>query len=217
MTLRITNVQSQCRTPIGGLLALVLLLCGLGIIPFADAECQPQTAGVLMATPLSSRLDRVGDAIQAVLEHPVQLASDLVLPSGTRLKGRVTAVKSGEPNGGPPGRLQFHMTLAQAPAIGNLQIQAEPATEGGWLSQADANTPVWQIALGRSTRLLNDMVARRMGTNQAVWASTLGIQQNVIPDISTDEFIERYHRNNLLVGAGDRIYLRFACPSGISP
>jgi hypothetical protein len=86
------------------------------------------------------------------------------------------------------------------------------ATEAGWLHQQDANTPVWQVSLNHSTRLLNAKLQRRLGTNQGVWASSLGISENVIPDITTDAFIETYHRNNVLVGAGDRIYVRFNCP-----
>jgi len=195
-----------------GLLAGMAAMFIFSFSAIAECQWQPQTAGVVMATPLSSRLDRVGEPIQAVLEHPLQLAPDLILPSGTMLKGRVVAVKRGEPNYGPPGRLRFQMVLATDQRIGNLLIMAQPATEGGWLSQQDANTSVWQVALNHSTRLLNEMIQRRLGTNQAVWAASLGINQNTIPDVTTDEFIERYHRNNLLVGAGDRIYLRFTCP-----
>lgn len=178
----------------------------------AMADCQPQVGGVLMATPLSSRLDRIGDAIQGVLEHPLQLQPDLILPSGTLLKGKVLGVKRGDPRGGPPGKIQVQWFQASNPAIGYLQVNAMPVTEGGWLRQQDANTPVWQVALGHSTRMLNSKILRRLGTNQAVWASSLGISSNVIPDVTTDEFVEQYHRNNVMVGAGDRIYFRFLCP-----
>ena len=195
------------RFLLGVLLGWVCVAQGLGW-----ADCQPQNAGVVMATPLSSRLDRVGDVLQAVLERLLTWGPELTLPSGTLLLGKVTAVKQGDPKGGPPGAIRFKMTQARNPAFGVLAISAMPITEGGWLHQQDANTPVWQVSLSHSTRLLNDMVQRRLGTNQGVWASSLGIQQNVIPDVTTDEFIEWYHRNNVLVGAGDRIYLRFECP-----
>ena len=194
-------------------LLLSSLLALASIFPtLVWAECLPQEAGVLMATPLSSRLDRVGDTVQGVLEHPFTWGTGVTFPSGTLLRGRITAVKQGEPTGGKPGALQFKMTQASNAAFGVQAISAMPITEGGWLRQQDANTTVWQVTLSHSTRLLNVLVQRRLGTNQGVWASSLGIQQNVIPDVTTDEFIEWYHRNNVLVGAGDRVFLRFECP-----
>ena len=176
----------------------------------ALADCLPQRAGVLMSTPLSSRLYRVGESVQGVLEHPMALSPTVTLPSGTMLQGRVTGVKVGERTG-PPGKIRIQFTKASTLDLGVIPLLALPDTEGGWLLPQDADTAVWQVSLSRSTRLLNSMVQRRLGTDRAVWASMLGIQENVIPDITTDSFIEQYHRNNVLVGAGDRIYLRFAC------
>lgn len=192
-----------------------LNLCVLGLTLLFPvngwADCVPQSTGVLMATPISSKLDRVGDVIQGVIEHPFSLSPRIVLPSGTMLKGRVVAVKAGE-RSGPSGKIQVRFTQAISAAFGVLPIVAIPATEDGWLRQQDADTPVWQVSINHSTRLLNSKILRRLGTNQAVWASSLGLSENVIPDVTTDEFIENYHRNNVLVGAGDRIYLRFTCP-----
>ena len=157
---------------------------------------------------MSSRLNWKGDQVQAVLEHSMALGPNLLFPAGTMLFGQVTAVDRRQ----LPGKLKFEMTQAQVQSLGVVPIQAVPATEDGWLQLKDADTPVWHISLRRSTRLLNAMVRRRLPANPGVWASSLGINRNVIPDVTTDEFIAQYHRQDVLVGAGDRIYLRFSCP-----
>ncbi len=222
---RILINRSTSAQPDWGWLA-VFRGCLIGLLPGlclmvlwagqAFAECLPQRAGVLMSTPLSSRLYRLGEPVQGVLEHPLALNEALTLPSGTMLQGRVTGVKVGERTG-PPGKIRIQFTKASTLDVGVIPVWAAPDTEGGWLLPQDANTSVWQVSLSRSTRLLNNMVQRRLGTDRSVWASMLGIRENVIPDITTDSFIEQYHYNNVLVGAGDRIYLRFNCPDDHVP
>jgi hypothetical protein len=67
------------------------------------------------------------------------------------------------------------------------------------------------VSATRSTRLLNMTLQRRLGTNRGVWAQKLGIHENIIPDPTTDEFIQTYNQRDVLVGAGDRMRLRLYC------
>lgn len=165
-----------------------------------------------MATPLSSRINRIGDPVQAVLAQPVSLDQTGSLPSGTLLNGRVVALSASKP--GKAGKIQFRFTQADGRTIDARLISAMPATADGWLRRQDAETPVWQVSPTHSTRLLNDMIQRRLGTNRAVWAQVLGINENTIPDVTTDEFIRFYNRDDVLVGAGDQIQVRFNCLPG---
>lgn len=189
--------------------AMVLSWLTCPIFAIAETACIPQVFEVVMATPFSSRIDRVGDALQAVLVRPLVWGPNQVMPSGTLLKGRVSAVKPAGRGGVAQIGIKFSEAI-QAMA-GSQQVFVVLATPDGWLRQTDADTEVWKISPTRSTRLLNTRVQGRLGTNRALWAQMLGINQNVIPDPGTDEFIRTYNRNDVLVGAGDRLKLWFLC------
>jgi len=51
-------------------------------------------AKLILQTRLSSKLSEVGDPVTAVLDEPIYVGSDLVIPRGTEFRGRVTAVKA---------------------------------------------------------------------------------------------------------------------------
>lgn len=182
---------------------------GFLVPAIAETTCIPQVFEVVMATPFSSRIDRVGDALQAVLVRPLVWGPNQVMPSGTLLKGRVSAVK---PAGrGAVAQIGVKFSEAIQAMAGSQQVFVVLATPDGWLRQTDADTDVWRVSPTRSTRLLNTRVQGRLGTNRALWAQMLGINQNIIPDPGTDEFIRTYNRNDVLVGAGDRLKLWFLC------
>jgi hypothetical protein len=172
----------------------------------AGISCVAQSFDVILATPFSSRINRVGDQLQAILIHQTALGSQMVFPSGTLLKGRVADVQASTAKRTAAIRIRFS-------DINGLRYwQAEPDTSDGWLRQPDENSPIWLVSAERSTRLLNMALQRRLGTNRAVWAQRLGIYENIIPDPTTDEFIDAYHRNDVLAGAGDRLRLKLVCP-----
>ncbi|MFL6276921.1 MAG: hypothetical protein ACJ74G_17175 [Blastocatellia bacterium] len=77
----------------------------LFLIVALSAAARPQTsrqatvevdtkAKLILQTRLSSKLSEVGDPVTAVLDEPIYVGSDLVIPRGTEFKGRVTAVKA---------------------------------------------------------------------------------------------------------------------------
>ena len=79
--------------------AMLILIVAL------SAAARPQTsreatvevdtkAKLILQTRLSSKLSEVGDPVTAVLDEPIYVGSDLVIPRGTEFKGRVTAVKA---------------------------------------------------------------------------------------------------------------------------
>jgi hypothetical protein len=165
-----------------------------------------------MATPFSSRIDRIGDPLQAVLVHDFTMTDSQTLPAGTMLKGKVTGLRPSDQY--QAGQIQVRFTQAAGTTMDSFTpLNAALATPDGWLHQEDAGTPVWHVALNRSTRLLNMMIERRLGSNRAVWAQILGIHENTIPDPSTDEFMGWYNRHDVLVGAGDQLQLRMQCGS----
>lgn len=60
-----------------------------------DVTIEPDTkAKLILQTRLSSKLSEVGDPVTAVLDEPLYVGSDLVIPRGTEFRGRVTAVKA---------------------------------------------------------------------------------------------------------------------------
>src|SRR5215212_6764339 len=77
---------------------LVLLAMTLSAVPAysqaaREATVEPETkANVVLQTRLSSKLSEVGDPITAVLDEPVYVNNQLVIPRGTEFHGRVTAV-----------------------------------------------------------------------------------------------------------------------------
>ena len=77
---------------------LILLAMTLSAIPAysqaaREATVEPETkANVVLQTRLSSKLSEVGDPVTAVLDEPISVNSQLVIPRGTEFRGRVTGV-----------------------------------------------------------------------------------------------------------------------------
>src|SRR2546423_14472951 len=60
-----------------------------------EVTIEPETkAKLILQTRLSSKLSEVGDPVTAVLDEPVYVDNDLVMPHGTEYRGRVTGVKA---------------------------------------------------------------------------------------------------------------------------
>ncbi len=60
-----------------------------------EVTIEPETkAKLILQTRLSSKLSEAGDPVTAVLDEPIYVGNDLVIPRGTEFRGRVTAVKA---------------------------------------------------------------------------------------------------------------------------
>jgi hypothetical protein len=60
-----------------------------------EVTIEPETkAKLILQTRLSSKLNEVGDPLTAVLDEPLYVGNDMVIPRGTEFRGRVTAVKA---------------------------------------------------------------------------------------------------------------------------
>jgi hypothetical protein len=175
----------------------------------AWADCKADTFEVVMATALSSRINRVGDPVEAVLKNPLLVAETDLLPAGTVLKGKVAAIQRG--TGRKSGQLQIVFNGTAGYDSYPLPFAGMVNTPDGWLHQQDAETAVWHPAPNRSTRMLNQKIMQRLGTDRTIWAQILGINSSVIPDPSTDSFMRDYNRHDVLVGAGDALQLRTGC------
>jgi hypothetical protein len=58
-----------------------------------EATIEPETkAKLVLQTRLSSKLSEVGDPVIAVLDEPVYVDNQMVIPRGTEFRGRVTSV-----------------------------------------------------------------------------------------------------------------------------
>lgn len=193
----------------------VCLLLALTLIgwprPAPAADCPHHTVDAVLSMPLSSRISRPGEPVAAVLVQQTAIRPDVLLPPGSRLNGRVLKTAPHQRTG-EPGRLMLVFTEALTLNGRTEDITAMAATPDGWLKPDDAGTSAWQPTANRSTRLLNQRIMRRLGSDQAVWGQILGIRGNRIPDPTTDRFMVEYHRHDLLMGAGDRIQLRLGCP-----
>ena len=81
-----------------------------------EATIQPETkAKIILQSRLSSKLSEVGDPVTAVLDEPIYVDGQLVLPRGAEFHGRVTQVtpaKRGQ-KGGNIG-LAFERVVAVA-------------------------------------------------------------------------------------------------------
>jgi hypothetical protein len=77
------------------LLCLITVLSAIPAMPQAarEATVEPETrARLVLQSHLNSKLNEPGDNITAVLDEPVYVNSDLVLPRGTEFLGRVSEV-----------------------------------------------------------------------------------------------------------------------------
>src|SRR2546423_594269 len=77
------------------ILCAVVVLTAVPVYPQAarEATIEPETrARIVLQTRLSSKLSEAGDPITAVLDEPIYVDNQLVLPRGTEFHGRVVAV-----------------------------------------------------------------------------------------------------------------------------
>jgi hypothetical protein len=185
-------------------IGLGLMLLSMGL---AWANEQHPTVEVILSTPVSSRISRVGSPVRAVLREVGKLGEEMILPPGTLLQGRVERVESS--NGRQEGRIQLVFTEALLPTGEVDTVNLIPDTPDGWIRRLEGVAlTACKIMPGHSTRLLNNMVRRRLPCDRSLWAQVLGMNSSEIPDPSTDEFMERYNRRDVLLGAGDWLRLR---------
>ena len=79
------------------MLIIFVALSAMAAHPQAAREATIEVdtkAKLILQTRLSSKLSEVGDPVTAVLDEPIYVGSDLVIPRGTEFRGRVTAVKA---------------------------------------------------------------------------------------------------------------------------
>jgi hypothetical protein len=78
------------------LLAIIALSANFARAQAArEVTIEPDTkAKLILQTRLSSKLSEVGDPVTAVLDEPIFVGNDLVVPRGTEFHGRVTEVKA---------------------------------------------------------------------------------------------------------------------------
>ncbi|HEY9231643.1 MAG TPA: hypothetical protein VIS78_05835 [Blastocatellia bacterium] len=80
-----------------GMLIIIAALSAMAARPQAAREATIEVdtrAKLILQTRLSSKLSEVGDPVTAVLDEPLYVGNDLVIPRGTEFRGRVTAVKA---------------------------------------------------------------------------------------------------------------------------
>jgi hypothetical protein len=184
-----------------GMFILLLQFSGWG-------WAETPTVEAILSTPLSSRINQRGYRIKAVSAREFTLYGQ-PLPIGTTLLGQVTAVESSDITR-HSGRIKLVFTHALLPTNETRAVFLIPDTPDGWLNHADTYLSACKIMPGHSTRLLNAMVRRRLPADRAVWGQVLKLNTSSIPDPDTDEFIEEYHRHDVLLGAGDWLRLRTA-------
>jgi hypothetical protein len=189
--------------------AVCLGLCWINPPVVAQNQCQNPVFKVIMGTPLSSRINWVGDPVKAVLLQPLEVSPQMTWPAGSIIQGKVVGVNAFG-HGKPGGLLLRFMTASSQTGKGPLL--AQPDTSDGWLRITDQNTNVWMVSPSRSTRLLTQKIQQRLGSNRAVWASVLGLNQNTIPQVNSDHFMQDYNRDDVMVGAGDTLKLQCICP-----
>ena len=79
------------------MLIIIAALSAMAARPQAAREATIEVdtrAKLILQTRLSSKLSEVGDPVTAVLDEPLYVGNDLVIPRGTEFRGRVTAVKA---------------------------------------------------------------------------------------------------------------------------
>jgi len=83
--------KSFCSVAVSALIAL-------GVVPAfsqaaREATIEPETkTKIILQSRLSSKLSEAGDPVTAVLDEPIYVNGQLVLPRGTEFRGRVTQV-----------------------------------------------------------------------------------------------------------------------------
>lgn len=85
-----------------------LVMSSMAALPQAarEATIEPETkARIVLQSHINSKLNEPGDPVVAVLDEPVYVGADLVLPRGTEFLGRVTEVT-------PAGKIQKNGKIA---------------------------------------------------------------------------------------------------------
>lgn len=91
-----------------GVLCAGFAISSMAALPQAarEATIEPETkARIVLQSHINSKLNEPGDPVTAVLDEPVYVNADLVLPRGTEFIGRVTEVT-------PAGRVQKNGKIA---------------------------------------------------------------------------------------------------------
>lgn len=172
----------------------------------AAIECNPQTFDVIMASPVSSALSRNSEEIRAVIAHSMLIGHGIRIPEGTHLDGRVVQKQVGTKKTAGRVKIRFFVDHELA------RFRAVPHIEGEWLTQAHADTDIWALDRKRNTHRLQTRLKRRLGGDPSVWNQVLGINSNARVNVHSEEFMTKFHKHDVLVGAGDRLTLRLVCP-----
>lgn len=88
----------------------------------------------ILATPISSELNRVGDDVTVTLDNPL-MSSDgqVVIPSGSQAKGKITTIEASGRTG-KPAKMGIAFNEIVTPDNRRFQISAQVDTEDGLLS-----------------------------------------------------------------------------------
>lgn len=198
---------------IGALLGGVVLALVLGQGAFAQEapglpQMQNPDAGFVttVATAFSSKISKVGDRVTVVVNSPIHTPDGELLPSGTKLNGRIEKIFYDRKRYPYEIRLRFYEAVKLNGD--SLPVEAVVATADGNLTKNDAET--LHYCQNPSYATLKYKIRKSLSSDQAVWNQQLGINQSALVDFETDDFMIQYNSHAVLVGVGDHLRLKFA-------
>lgn len=197
---------------IGILAGVVCLALGLAGAVFAQGSQElpqmlnPGTGFITtVATAFSSKISKTGEHVTVVVNSPVHTPDGALLPSGTKLNGRIEKIFYDKKRYPYEIRLRFYEAVKLNGD--SLPVDAVVATADGNLTKNDAET--LHYCQNPSYATLKYKIRKSLSSDQAVWNQQLGINQSALVDFETDDFMIQYNTHAVLVGVGDHLRLRF--------
>lgn len=163
------------------------------------------TFNATLSTPLYTKFNKVGDRVSAIVQRPTITPQGYFLPAGTKLSGEVTTIVPAEAN--QMGHMALEFDEAVTPYGDRYDIDAEIAVENDLTPMNFVE--VVQTVPDRSFDALKAQIKTLMGSRVGTAQGKLNVYEDPTVVVRTDRILYNVDRNDVLVGVGDVIRLRF--------
>jgi len=164
----------------------------------------PSTIEATVGTGFSSILNEKGDTVKVFLNSAATLPNGQILPAGTQLIGKIEEIKRNRKR--DPQDMKIVFTQATPPLSSPIAIQATPDTPDGVITPGN---DVIGLKESHSYESIKGELAKTLGADQSVYNQRLKVNSSQTGDYRKDAFIQKFHKNAVLVGSGDQLRLKF--------
>lgn len=156
-----------------------------------------------VGTSFSALLNQPGDTVKVYLNTATVLPTGQMLPAGTQLKGKILSMPHNQKRQSQDMKIVF--TQAAPPLSAPISIQATPDMPEGILTPGAEAIGLKET---HSYESLKGKLVKTLGADQAVYNQRLNVNSSQLTDYRKDDFIQKFHKNAVLVGSGDQLRLK---------